>query len=174
MASSGLELLLVSLPQLAKGAAQTLAISDLSIVFSSVGGVLYGVLRSLNQRALNLLLRVYLELFRAIPVLVILVWFFFAVPILTGVSFHPFWAAFMALTLHLAAYVADVGLGRLVFTGLKSGDYAQMLAGSLLVTLIALTFEIALAAIQRAASRRIERSAPAAFQAAPAPAKVNP
>lgn len=77
-------------------------------------------------------------------------------------------------TATLAAHVADVGLGRLVFTGLKSGDYAQMLAGSLLVTLIALTFEIALAAIQRAASRRIERSAPAAFQSEPAPAKVNP
>ena len=77
-------------------------------------------------------------------------------------------------TATLAAYVADVGLGRLVFSGLKSGDYAQMLAGSLLVTLLALSFEIALAAIQRAASRRIARSAPADFPAEPAPAKVNP
>ena len=77
-------------------------------------------------------------------------------------------------TATLAAYVADVGLGRLVFSGLKSGDYAQMLAGSLLVTLLALSFEIALAAIQRAAARRIERSAPADFPSEPAPAKVNP
>ncbi|MBP5100565.1 amino acid ABC transporter permease, partial [Pseudomonas protegens] len=42
MASSGLELLLVSLPQLARGAAQTLSISLLSIAFSTLGGVLYG------------------------------------------------------------------------------------------------------------------------------------
>lgn len=44
MASSGLELLWVSLPQLGKGAAQTLSISFLSIAISTVGGVLYGVL----------------------------------------------------------------------------------------------------------------------------------
>ena len=49
MASSGLELLWVSLPQLGKGAAQTLSISFLSIAFSTVGGVLYGVLRTLNN-----------------------------------------------------------------------------------------------------------------------------
>lgn len=67
MASSGLELLWVSLPQLGKGAAQTLSISFLSIAFSTVGGVLYGVLRMLNQTVINGLLRIYLELFRAIP-----------------------------------------------------------------------------------------------------------
>ena len=66
MASSGLELLWVSLPQLGKGAAQTLSISFLSIAFSTVGGVLYGVLRTLNNKAINGVLRVYLELFRAI------------------------------------------------------------------------------------------------------------
>ena len=62
MASSGLELLWVSLPQLGKGAAQTLSISLLSIAFSTVGGVLYGVLRTMNNRLVNAVLRVYLEL----------------------------------------------------------------------------------------------------------------
>lgn len=78
MASSGLELLWVSLPQLGKGAAQTLSISFLSIAFSTIGGVVYGVLRTLNARAINLLLRIYLELFRAIPVLVWLYLLFLA------------------------------------------------------------------------------------------------
>lgn len=53
MASSGLELLWVSLPQLAKGAGQTLSISFLSIAISTVGGVFYGVLRTLNVGWLN-------------------------------------------------------------------------------------------------------------------------
>ena len=86
MASSGLELLWVSLPQLGKGAAQTLSISFLSIAFSTIGGVVYGVLRTLNARAINLLLRIYLELFRAIPVLVWLYLLFFGLPIFTGLS----------------------------------------------------------------------------------------
>src|SRR5207302_8236305 len=45
---------------------------------------------------------------RAIPVLVVLVWTFFAVPILTGVTLPPFWAALTALTLHIAAYVSEI------------------------------------------------------------------
>ncbi|GHD00309.1 ABC transporter permease [Zhihengliuella salsuginis] len=56
-------------------------------------------------------------------------------------------------TATLAAYIADAGLGRFLFNGLKSRDYAQMLAGALLVTLIALLFEVLLAAAQRRAAR---------------------
>ncbi|EIK98425.1 His/Glu/Gln/Arg/opine family amino acid ABC transporter permease [Pseudomonas sp. M47T1] len=113
MASSGLELLLVSSPQLAKGAAQTLAISALSIVFSSLGGLLYGVLRSLGLRGVNLLLRVYLELFRAIPVLVWLYLLFFGLPIFLGLSIPAFWCAVLVLSLWGATEVGEVVRGAL-------------------------------------------------------------
>jgi len=113
MASSGLELLLVSLPQLGKGAAQTLAISGLGIVFSTVGGVLYGVLASLNLRSLNLLLRVYLELFRAIPVLVWLYLLFFGLPIFFALSIPSFWCAVLVLSLWGASEVGEVVRGAL-------------------------------------------------------------
>ena len=108
MASSGLELLWVSLPQLGKGAAQTLSISFLSIAFSTVGGVLYGVLRTLNNRLINALLRVYLELFRAIPVLVWLYLLFFGLPIFFGLSIPSFWCAVLVLSLWGASEVGEV------------------------------------------------------------------
>lgn len=41
-------------------------------------------------------------------------------------------------TATIAAYVADVGLGRYIFAGLKSRDYPEMLAGSVLTILLAL------------------------------------
>ncbi|MDD2049647.1 amino acid ABC transporter permease [Pseudomonas putida] len=113
MASSGLELLLVSLPQLGKGAAQTLAISALGIVFSTFGGVFYGVLASLNLRSLNLLLRVYLELFRAIPVLVWLYLLFFGLPIFFALSIPSFWCAVLVLSLWGASEVGEVVRGAL-------------------------------------------------------------
>ncbi len=113
MASSGLELLLVSLPQLGKGAAQTLTISTLGIVFSTFGGVLYGVLASLNMRSLNLLLRVYLELFRAIPVLVWLYLLFFGLPIFFALSIPSFWCAVLVLSLWGASEVGEVVRGAL-------------------------------------------------------------
>ena len=45
---------------------------------------------------------------RAIPVLVVLVWTFFALPIVAGVTLPPFWAALVGLTVHLAAYAAEI------------------------------------------------------------------
>ncbi|MGV1005404.1 MAG: ABC transporter permease [Candidatus Nanopelagicales bacterium] len=56
-------------------------------------------------------------------------------------------------TATLAAYTADFGLGRYLFTGLKSRDYPQLLAGALLVAVLALALELGLAALQRAARR---------------------
>ena len=55
-------------------------------------------------------------------------------------------------TATLAAYVGAGGLGRFLFLGLKTQDYAQMLAASLLVVALALLCDVAFAAAQRLAS----------------------
>ena len=57
-------------------------------------------------------------------------------------------------TATLAAYSADIGLGRYLFTGLKTRDYAQMLAGAVLVIVLALVLELLLAAIQHRSARK--------------------
>jgi polar amino acid transport system permease protein len=41
-------------------------------------------------------------------VLVVLVWTFFALPMATGLTMAPFYAALIGLTLHLAAYSAEI------------------------------------------------------------------
>lgn len=56
-------------------------------------------------------------------------------------------------TATLAAYTADFGLGRYLFAGLKSRDYAEMLGGSLMVIALALLLEIVLSLLQRLAVR---------------------
>lgn len=60
-------------------------------------------------------------------------------------------------TATLAAYTADAGLGRLIFSGLKTRDYPQMLAGSLLVIALALLLDAGLALLQRATTGRRAR-----------------
>ncbi|PRI11428.1 ABC transporter permease [Leucobacter massiliensis] len=62
-------------------------------------------------------------------------------------------------TATLAAYTADLGLGRYLFAGLKSRDFAQMLGGALLVVLLTVAVELLLAWGQRAASARLSRAA---------------
>lgn len=61
-------------------------------------------------------------------------------------------------TATLAAYVADFGVGRFVFSGLKSGNYAPMLGGAILVIALAILLEILLASAHRA-SRKISNPA---------------
>ncbi len=90
------------------GLGLTVLLSLLSAVGSLVLGTALGLGRVYGPRWLHPFIVFYIDTQRAIPVLVILVWFYFAVPILTGISFHPFWAALMALTLHIAAYVAEI------------------------------------------------------------------
>lgn len=46
-------------------------------------------------------------------------------------------------TATLAAYTADVGLGRYIFSGLKTRDYGEMIGGALLVIALALVLEAA-------------------------------
>jgi len=52
-------------------------------------------------------------------------------------------------TATLAAYIADVGLGRLLYVGLKTRDYPQMLAASLLVVALSLIIDAVLWIVQK-------------------------
>jgi osmoprotectant transport system permease protein len=52
-------------------------------------------------------------------------------------------------TATLAAYVADFGLGRFIFEGLKTRDYGEMLGGSILVIILALVVDGCFALTQR-------------------------
>lgn len=113
MVSSGLDLLWVSAPQLLTGAGRTLGISACAIAISSLGGFLYGILRNLGKPWLDCVLRVYLELFRAIPVLVWLYLFFFGLPIFLGVSIPAFWCAVLVLSLWGASEIGEVVRGAL-------------------------------------------------------------
>ncbi len=55
-------------------------------------------------------------------------------------------------TATLAAYVGAGGLGRMLFLGLKTQDYAMMLAASLLVVALALVCDIAFGFVQHVAT----------------------
>ncbi|BEE01966.1 glutamine ABC transporter permease [Aeromonas dhakensis] len=116
MVSPVTEQLTQALPLLAVGAGQTLAISLLAILLATLGGVGYGVLAQQGGRLTRGVLRVYLELFRVVPVLVWLYLFFFGLPIFFGLDIPAFWCAVLVLALWGASEVGEVvrgGLGSL-------------------------------------------------------------
>ena len=93
---------------LASGLGMTLLLSVTAVLCSFALGLAVGLGRLYGPVWLRVPLVFYIDSMRAIPVFVVLVWIYFSVPILTGRSFAPFWAALAGITLHVAAYVAEV------------------------------------------------------------------
>jgi polar amino acid transport system permease protein len=93
---------------LASGVGITLLLSVVSGLTSLVAGLFAALLRLYGPRVLRPAVVLYIDSMRAIPVLVVLVWTFFALPILTGLTMPPFVAALVGLTVHLAAYAAEI------------------------------------------------------------------
>ena len=90
------------------GVLVTLALSVASGMTSLATGFVVALARLYGPRWLRPVVILYIDSMRAIPVLVVLVWTFFALPIVAGVTLPPFWAALAGLTVHLAAYAAEI------------------------------------------------------------------
>lgn len=88
----------------------TACLNGLTLSLGTILGLLVSTLRGSSLGLLRFLGRVYVDLFRSLPLLVLLVWLFFALPSLTSPSFRlePFTAAVVGLTLNLSAFVAEI------------------------------------------------------------------
>ncbi len=93
---------------LLSGLGLTLLLSLLTVVCSLVLGGAVGLARCYGPAWLRAPLVFYIDSMRAVPVLVVLVWTYFALPIVTGAVLPPFWAALVALSAHIGAYVAEI------------------------------------------------------------------
>jgi polar amino acid transport system permease protein len=109
---------------LLEGLGVTLLLSIVTVVCSLVAGSLIALLRIYGPAWLRVALTFYIDTMRAIPVLVVLVWIYFALPIATGLNLPSFWAAAFALSVHIAAYVAEI-----VRAGIESVRSGQIRAG---------------------------------------------
>ena len=99
---------LAAWPFLLGGVDVTLLLALASAACSFALGGLVALGRLYGPRWLRPVLVFYIDTMRAIPVLVVLVWMYFAFPLAAGINVPPFLSALIALTLHLAAYVAEV------------------------------------------------------------------
>lgn len=95
---------------LAKGLLVTLALALVTVGTGFVVGSVLAILRKSRFRLLSWPARIYIELFRDLPVLVVLIWLFFCLPILLGPSFifAPFWVAVLGLGLNFSALQAEI------------------------------------------------------------------
>ncbi|RYH13523.1 MAG: amino acid ABC transporter permease [Alphaproteobacteria bacterium] len=99
--------LLDSLPQLMWGLVVTIQIGVTSIVCGLAGGLFLAVSRLYAPRFLRWLIRLYVNIFRSIPLLVLLIVVYYALPFV-GIRLSPFLSAVTALSLVSAAYTAEI------------------------------------------------------------------
>jgi polar amino acid transport system permease protein len=106
-----MELALYSLPFLWQGLLVTLAVSGLVVIFSLIAGVLLGMAASFGPRSLRWLVRIYCDIIRGIPVLVLIFTVYYGLSLLIGVDLNNFIAAVIALTVFSAAKVTETTRG---------------------------------------------------------------
>ncbi len=103
--------IVLNIDLLARGAWLTVALWAIAFAFGLAVGLLLGLVRSSGNRWLSVPAAAYVEVFRNTPVLVQLVWFYFAFPVLTGWQMSGFVAAALGLALNTSAYCAEIFRG---------------------------------------------------------------
>lgn len=99
-----------TLPFLWNGLLITLWVSALVVVVSLVIGVLIGVAFAYGPLWLRLLLRVYSDVLRGTPLLVLIFSVYYLLPFI-GLNLQPFPAAVIALSAFKAAHVGEIARG---------------------------------------------------------------
>jgi polar amino acid transport system permease protein len=119
-----MDLALYSLPFLWQGFLITLAVSGLVVLFSLVAGVLLGMSASFGPRPVRWLVRLYCDVIRGVPIVVLIFTVYYGLPLLIGVDLNNFIAAVIALTVFAAAKVTETARG-----AIQSIHFGQTEAG---------------------------------------------
>ena len=102
----------------------TLLMFGVTVLLGMSGGFIIGVMRYLKSPLIAWPARAFVEIFRNVPVLVQIVWFYYAFPILTGIETSPFMAAVLGISLNTMAFSAEI-----YRAGIQSIDAGQWEAG---------------------------------------------
>jgi len=111
-------------PVLWVGIKGTVFIFIVTVILGLSLGLLVGMLRYAPGKLLRWPATAFVEVFRNTPVLVQIIWFYYAFPILTGIDVDPFLAAVLGITLNTAAFSAEI-----FRAGIQSIDKGQWEAG---------------------------------------------
>jgi len=109
------------------GLSYTVLYTVLCVVLGLVVGTAVGLGRLSKSRFVTWPLIFYIEVFRCTPLLVQLVWFYYALPVLLDISMSPSLAATLTLSLYGGAFYAEI-----IRAGVLSIDAGQWDAGKAL------------------------------------------
>src|SRR3981189_3115837 len=93
------------------GLGWTIAYPIGTVLLGTVLGLIVGILRLRRWPVIDWLLLAYIELFRCTPLLVQIIWFYYALPVVIGLSTPAHAAAISVLSLYGGAFYAEIVRG---------------------------------------------------------------
>jgi glutamine transport system permease protein len=90
------------------GAYNTILMSVIAICISVVVGLLVALPGLSSKRGWRMFNRTYVEIVRAVPILVLILWVYYGLPTLSGITLNVFWAGVLALALSDSAFQAEI------------------------------------------------------------------
>ena len=99
---------LTNLRFLISGITTTIYISTISILIAMVVGLLVAIPAITKNKYLSYINVFYVEVVRSVPLLVLILWVYYGLPILTGFSFSPFVSGIIALSISESAFMAEI------------------------------------------------------------------
>ena len=120
-------IILESVPYLAEGMVLSFQLALLGIS----GGVVFGTMLALCRlspfRLLSFVAGSYVNFFRSMPLILVIFWFYFLVPLIVGRPVGGFWSVTIAFVMFEAAYYCEI-----MRAGIQSVTVGQVYAGQAL------------------------------------------
>ena len=116
---------LVFVPLFFKATLTTIWLSWLALLIGAFGGTFIALLRTSGLWPLRIVALLYTEAFRSVPILIVLFFAYFGVPVMLGLDVSPFVAATFALALHASANMSEVVRAGIESVGAGQWEAAQ-------------------------------------------------
>lgn len=111
-------------PFLIDGMATTLKLAVLAITLGLTWGIALTVMRLSPSKPLSALAVIYVNGIRAVPLIMVIFWIYFLLPVVTGRQIGPFKSALVAFVIFEGAYFSEI-----IRAGVKSVSRGQLQVG---------------------------------------------
>lgn len=113
-----------ALPILVEGLGVNIALTVLATIGGLVIGIGLALMRVSGSFTARLVAGIYVDFFRSLPLILVIFWFYFLVPLIMGRPVGSFTSALLAFTIFEAAYFCEIIRG-----GIKGIPAGQMMSG---------------------------------------------
>jgi His/Glu/Gln/Arg/opine family amino acid ABC transporter permease subunit len=98
----------IIIPRLLEGMTVTLKVAMISIILGTIIGLVLTILRMSKIKIISLAARIYIAIFRGTPLLLQILFIYFALPTVVNITLESLSAGILALSLNAGAYLAEI------------------------------------------------------------------